>query len=370
MPEMQTSISSPPRDEGKEGIFMRAAFLRARYILFPPLMALMVASALFASSCVAEEDEDKGWLGVRLQGLTSDIRDAMDISTETGVLVTDIVDDSPAEEAGIEVGDVIQKFDGQTVSSPGQLSRLVGKTAPGQKVKVEISRDGQKKTITAQIGEREAIEKICKIKISGDEGEEDLLIHCLSGVEGLGFPHCLSAWLGPDIWLGVHTIDLTDQLAEYFDIKDGLGVLISEVFEDSPAEKAKLEAGDVIVKAGGKHIEDTSDLREAIAEHEEGDEIELMVIRHGKEKKLKAILEKKPHKEMKVIKKLRKIPQKLKCKKWKIHSHDAPEIDVEIDKALEDIDIDIEAFDLEDLDERLEELEEELERIKERLEMD
>lgn len=343
---------------------MKAAFLRARYIVFPPLMALMVMATMFASSSLAAEDEDMGWLGVRLQRLTSDLREAMDISAETGVLVTDIVEDSPAEEAGIEVGDVIQKFDGQTVSSPGQLSRLVRKTPPGEKVKVEISRHGENKTITAEIGEREGIEKLYTIKISGDEGEEGLLLHCPSGMEWLGLPHCLSAWMGSDIWLGVHTVDLTDQLAKYFDIKDGRGVLISEVVEDSPAQKAKLEAGDVIVKADGERIDDTSDLREAIDEHEEGQEMEVVVVRKGKEKTVKVTLEKSPqHQKTKFVKKLKMLPRKLKEMELPGPRHDLPEIDVEVEKILEN-------HDIQDLESRLEELEEELERIKEKLEMD
>jgi membrane-associated protease RseP (regulator of RpoE activity) len=348
---------------------MKAAFLRAPIIALLPLMALMVISGMFLSSSSAGEDEDTGWLGVRLQRLTSDLREAVDISTEIGALVTDIVEDSPADKADIEVGDVILKYDGQTVSSPGQLSRLVRKTAPGEKVMVEISRDGEKKTITAEIGQREEIEDIYTFKIRGDKGKGTTCFDPLA-FELFGSPHFLCHWSGPDLWLGVRTVDLTDQLAKYFGIKEDRGVLISEVLDDSPAEKAKLEAGDVIVKADGERIEDTPDLHEAIAEHEEGDEIELVVVRHGKEKKLKAILEERPDKEMKLIKKLKKIPQKLKRKKWKIYSHDAPEIEVEVDKALEDLDIDTEAFDLEDLDERLEELEEELERIKDKLEMD
>jgi len=343
---------------------MTAKFFRGRFFMLVPLMALMVISTMSVSSSAAGEDEDTGWLGVHLRRLTPDLREAMDIPTETGVLVADVVEDSPAEKADFEVGDIILKYDGQTVSSPRGLSKLVRETAPGKKVTVEISRDGEQMTLTAEIGAREGIEKLYKIKISGDEGEERLLFHCPGGMEWFGLPHRFSTWLGSDIWLGVHTVDLTDQLAKYFDIKDGRGVLISEVVEDSPAEKAKLQAGDVIVKADGERIEDTPDLREAIDEHEEGQEMEVVVVRKGKEKTVKLTLEKSPHRiETKFVKKLKRLPRKLKEMKFMGPHHDVPEIDLEVEKILED-------YDMEDLESRLEELEEELERIKDKLEMD
>ena len=343
---------------------MTAKFFRGRFFMLVPLMALMVISTMSVSSSAAGEDEDTGWLGVHLRRLTPDLREAMDIPTETGVLVADVVEDSPAEKADFEVGDIILKYDGQKVSSPRGLSKLVRETTPGKKVKVEISRDGQQMTLTAEIGEREESERAYKIKISGDEGKENLLFHCPGSMEWFGLPHPLSTWLGSDIWLGVHTIDLTDQLAKYFDITDGRGVLISDVIEDSPAEKAKLKAGDVIVKADGERIEDTPDLREIIDEHEEGQEMEVVVVRKGKEKTVKLTLEKSPHRiKTKFVKKLKKLPRKLNEMKFMVPHHDVPAIDLEVEKILED-------YDMEDLESRLEELEEELERIKDKLEMD
>ena len=342
---------------------MKAAFLCHRLIVLLPLMALLAVSAVTVSTASAAEGEEKGWLGVSLQRLTSDLREAMDVSAGTGVLVTDVVEDSPAEAAGIQVGDVILKYDDKTVTSPRRLSRLVRKTAPGTKMKVKIFRDGKEKTLTAEI-EKGKEKKICSLKLIGESGEEDLLFTLGDDIALFGLPGLSWCCPGPDLWLGVHTVDLSDQLAKYFDIKDGQGVLISEVLEDSPAEKAGLKAGDVIVKADGERIEDTPDLHEAIGEHKEGEEIGLVVIRDGKEKKLKATLEESPHKaKMKVGKKLDKLRRKLTCKKMRAPGLDMPEIRVEVEKELADTD-------WEELEARLEELEEELKRVKDKLKMD
>jgi serine protease Do len=278
----------------------------------------------------------------------------MDLTVEAGVLVTDVLEDGPAEKAGFEVSDVILKYDGETVKSPRRLSKLVRKTAPGTKVKVHISRDGEEKTLTTEIGEK-----------LWQEEEKHLF---LPELDLLGIPNLTCHLWGPELWLGVHTVDLTDQLAKYFDIAEGFGVLISKVIEDTPAEKAGLLAGDVIIKADGERVDDTGDLKEVIAEHEEEEELELVIMRQGKEKKLKSTLEESPHHvKKKLVKKLKKLPHKMKCKSWKTHSYEIPEIEIEVEKALEDIDIDA---DLDELEERLESLEEELEHIKKELEMD
>jgi C-terminal processing protease CtpA/Prc len=166
----------------------------------------------------------------------------------------------------------------------------------------------------------------------------------------------------------VHTVDLSDQLAQYFHIKDGRGVLVKEVIEDSPAEKAGLKAGDVIIKTDGERIEDTPDLHQVIGGHEEGEDMELVVVRGGKEKKLTATLEEPPfHGADKLAKKLKKLPgKKAPCHermKVKVPLHELKDIRVEVIKELDELDI-------QELEDRLDKLEEELDLIKEKIETD
>jgi len=91
-------------------------------------------------------------------------------------------------------------------------------------------------------------------------------------------------------FLGVQIQDLSDQLSTYFKLKDGNGVLVSEVVEDSPAEKAGLKAGDIITKVDGDDIEDASDLTTTIRSYDPETKVSVSIVRDGKEKKLNAKL--------------------------------------------------------------------------------
>ena len=338
---------------------MKTTFNRSRVVLLLPVLILLATSLLVVSTVATCETEKNGWLGVSLQELTADLREAMDITSGTGVLITNVVEESPAQEAGIAVGDVILKYNDTAITSPHHLSRLVRKTAPGSKVTVEISRQGKEKSLTVKIGDLER-----EMETYSWHGEIDLD----------EIPHLIGHWLGPDLWLGVHTVDLSDQLAQYFHIKDGRGVLIKEVIEDSPAEKAGLKAGDVIIKADGERIEDTPALHQIIGGHEEGEDMGLVVVRGGKEKKLTATLEEPPfHGADKLAKKLKKLPGKLErmmmkapCHermKVKVPLHELKDIRVEVIKELDELDI-------QELEDRLDKLEEELDLIKEKIETD
>ncbi len=338
---------------------MKTSFNRSRVVLLLPVLILLATSLLVVSTLTARETEKNGWLGVSLQELTADLCEAMDITSGTGVLITNVVEESPAQEAGIAVGDVILKYNDTAITSPGRLSRLVRKTAPGSKVTVEISRQGKEKSLYVKIGDLER-----KMEIYSLPGEIDLD----------EIPHLIGHWLGPDLWLGVHTVDLSDQLAQYFHIKDGRGVLVKEVIEDSPAEKAGLKAGDVIIKSDGERIEDTPDLHQVIGGHEQGEDMELVVIRGGKEKKLTATLEEPPFRDAdKLAKKLKKLPKKLERMIMKAPCHERMKVKAPLHE-LKDIHVEVikefDELDIQELEDRLDKLEEELNLIKEKIETD
>lgn len=99
-----------------------------------------------------------------------------------------------------------------------------------------------------------------------------------------------SYW-GEQTWLGVHVQPLTDQLREFFEVRNSAGVLVSEVVEDSPADKAGLKAGDVIVKVEREKMEETDDLVEVIRKSDTGDEVTIKIIRDGKRETITATLD-------------------------------------------------------------------------------
>ncbi|MEE9166668.1 MAG: PDZ domain-containing protein [Candidatus Neomarinimicrobiota bacterium] len=92
-------------------------------------------------------------------------------------------------------------------------------------------------------------------------------------------------------WLGVRVQRLSPQLRDYFDVKASGGVLVSEVVEESPAEKAGLKAGDVIISVDREEIEDTQNLTEVIRDKDAGEEVSIRIVRDGRKKKVEASLE-------------------------------------------------------------------------------
>jgi serine protease Do len=213
----------------------------------------------------------EGWLGVYVQDINRALKETMDLKSEKGVLIRDVVEDSPAEKAGIEREDVILAFDGKKVTDTEQFLMMVKKTSPGDEVELLIVRDGKEKTLTITLGEapesklrEQEIPKFIPPNVKPPKINPQ--IHKFSSFSG--------------VRIGVKVEDLSQQLGDYFGVKDGEGALITEVDEDGPADKAGLKAGDVVVKVDEKTIEDTEDLVSAISEKEEGDKVEIRVIRN------------------------------------------------------------------------------------------
>ena len=209
----------------------------------------------------------KGWLGVSIQDVDEDLKEALDLKSTEGVLVNEVVEDSPAEEAGIKQKDIIIKYKGKKVTDTGDLTTWVLETKPGEEVRLEIIRDGKNKKPKVIIGKLPKSYSLLR----GEDWD------FTPGPQSFYFG-------GKRGYLGVVLEGLSEQLGTYFGVKDGEGALISEVEEDSPAEKAGLEAGDVIVKIDGEEIEDPGDVVEVVVDKEKGDKVELEVLRNKKKK--------------------------------------------------------------------------------------
>jgi len=203
-----------------------------------------------------------------------------------GVGVTRIVKDSPAEKAGLRQDDVILRVDGENITSVRKLNRIVSELAPDQSVKITVSRNGSEQDITATIGKRSAnfftkdlLGKQPKVwKWEGNEPKEWKFEGPLLNK---GFPNNgdLTFMLGNSRRIGVSTMELTKQLADYFGITGGKGVLVTAVTEDGPAAKAGVRAGDVITAVDGEAIDSPGDVTRVINRKKEGD-VTLTVVRN------------------------------------------------------------------------------------------
>ncbi len=248
--------------------------------------------------------EEKGaFLGIYMEDLDKEMIKKFDYPKSTGVLITGIVDDSPAEKAGLEEHDVIYSIAGDRVKDSKELGKLIGSKKPGDKVRVVVYRDGRKKTFDLALGEK----KTAYITINMDD-YDDIAEKAFINTLGMGAPvwvHSegdrVSVFGGGRGRMGVQLHKLNADLAPYFKVDEGEGMLVLGVIEDSPAGKAGIKAGDVIVKIGDEEIEDTDDVYEALAEidvdfDEDDDEAEdgkfaVTVIRMGKTKVFEVELE-------------------------------------------------------------------------------
>jgi len=232
--------------------------------------------------------DGSGFLGVYTEEITKDNLSQYALHDVRGVGVTEVVKDSPAEKAGLRKGDVITRFDGETVNSVRKLNRLVSEVAPDHRVTLGISRAGGDQEVAVTIGKRQGTysDTMGTMTIPPDTFPR---IETWPNIENV--PDGPKFYFGNGRRIGVSTTTLTKQLADFFGIADGKGVLITSVTENSPAAKASLRAGDVITAVNGEKIEDAGDLSRSISKQKEG-EVTLTVVRDKNQRTVKVTPEK------------------------------------------------------------------------------
>ncbi len=240
---------------------------------FAFVLALVAIAVIAAGAASAKKHGSRSpWIGVYTQAIDEDLKEAFDSDRCEGALIVDVVDDSPAEEAGLRRKDIIIKFNGKKVDNPDMLVDLVRSAEVGDKAEIVYIRKGKEKTATIEITRRPKADWKEAYFIPRHSPKSITRSFSFSSVS--------------DSYIGVAIQDLNDQLGEYFGVGDGEGALVTEVFEDSPAEDAGLKAGDVIISADGEAVAEMDDLKDIIGEKEEGDKVEIGFIRKGEKKKV------------------------------------------------------------------------------------
>jgi serine protease Do len=196
----------------------------------PIEMAAHIADSLRTQGKVV-----RGWLGVAIQDVTPEISKAMGLKGEGGALVADVVKEGPADKAGIKRGDVIVAYQGKEIASSRDLPIRVADTPVGTRAEVKILRDGQEKTITAEIGELKDKESVAEAA-------------------------------SPASHLGLHVDKITPAIAERLGIPPHTkGVVITAVDPGSPADNAELRPGDVVREVDRKPITTPEAFEKAVA---------------------------------------------------------------------------------------------------------
>jgi serine protease Do len=206
-----------------------------------------------------------------------------------GVVIDEVQPDSPAERAGLKPSDVIVEFDGERVRSARQFSRLVRETAPDRTVSAGIVRNGQRSDVKIMPSEGRSAD----VLIDGDVLREKMgdLGRFADRLPPLAFDFDfdLHGLMSPRGSLGVTVTELSGQLASYFNAKNG--VLVAAVAEGSAAEKAGLQAGDVITSVNNERIDSRGDLMRALRGIDEGGEVTIGIVRDKKESSVTAKIE-------------------------------------------------------------------------------
>jgi serine protease Do len=220
------------------------------------------------------------YLGVGVADIVSAERaKELNLKEARGVEITWVGEDTPAERAGVRKGDVVLEYNGTPVDGIEQFIRLVRETPAGRTVRIAVSRNGATQTLTATIETRKG-----KV-ISRD---------MFQGLE----PPNMNVWI-PDIpraftsWrssmLGIEAETLDGQLAQYFGVKEG--VLVRSVGKDTPAEKAGLKAGDVIIKADGEDISSPRELSSQVRSQRTKQTLPLTIMRERRESSVTVTLD-------------------------------------------------------------------------------
>jgi serine protease Do len=187
----------------------------------------------------------RGWLGVRIQQVTDEIAESLNIKPARGALIAGVEDKGPAKPAGIEPGDVVVKFDGKDIKEPKDLSRVVADTAVGKEVDVVIIRKGAEETRKVTLGRLEDGDKAVQASAKAKE-------------EPAEKPVTQKA-------LGLDLATLSKDLRTRYKVKDSVkGVIITNVDGTSDAAEKRLSAGEVIVEVAQEAVSNAADVKKRV----------------------------------------------------------------------------------------------------------
>lgn len=276
-----------------------------------------------------------GYLGVFLADLSETRAQELKLTEARGAVVGKVKEDSPAEKAGLRENDVILSYNGQRVESKAALNRLLTSTPPGRSVTLGLSRDGKPQNIQVTLGERppgfsfglpESVptdadlmrqqaddfvkqaeemrrqldEKKAQEFLQQSEALRKRADEVAAEMEQLRREGKLQSFDGGRLlrppaatryYLGVTAAPLSEQLAKFFNVKGGAGLLVIEVEPKSAAERAGLKAGDCITSVNGERVNSSADLTRLVSrpgkDEQEAAESSFTIVRDRSEQTIK-----------------------------------------------------------------------------------
>ncbi len=195
---------------------------------------------------------DRGFLGISIQNLTPELSGWFDLEGDQGALIAEVIEGSPAANAGLQQDDIVLQFDGHVVKDAGALRSRVATTKPGKSLSMEVLRDGQKMEKTIELG-----------RLDSDE--------IIAGREAQAGQHRM----------GIHLQDLTPEIAGQLGFTGEHGVVISQVEPGSQADRAGIEPGCIVTEVNRKPVSNVKEFKESLENGKRKDTVLLNVQKDG-----------------------------------------------------------------------------------------
>jgi serine protease Do len=192
----------------------------------------------------------RGWLGVSIQPLTAELAKSFGVKDTKGILISEVIPDSPAAKSGLKPGDILTEFEGKKVEAPADLQRAVGLSQPGQTARVKVWREQAEKTVELKVGE------------APDEREAQ--------PRGGG---SRSGMLGLDVE------PVTPAIAAQLNLRSTEGVIVRRVEDGGSAAEAGIQRGDVIREVNRQRVRSQADYERLTKDAKEGDRITMLLQR-------------------------------------------------------------------------------------------
>jgi len=256
VPFIQTDVAINPGNSGgplfnlsgevvgiNSQIFTRSGGYMGLSFAIPSDVAIQVIDQLRENGSVS-----RGWLGVAIMDVDRDLAEANGLDRSRGALVSMVEEGTPAQEGGLKVGDIILSFDGRDIMNSGDLPHIVGLSQAGETYRVEIMRELESMTLDITLGELPSNDRPIKIGVTEEVGR-----------------------------LGLSVVEVPESQLDMLDLEGG--VMVKEVADNSPAERAGLRRGDVINLLNFKEIIDVAQFEEVVAELPEGQKVPIRFFR-------------------------------------------------------------------------------------------
>lgn len=219
------------------------------------------------------------YLGVNVAEVDSERARELKLKEERGVEIKKVEPGSPAEKAGLKENDVVLEYNGQRVEGTEGFQRMVRETPAGRTARMQVSRDGNVQNLTATLAQRKEVTFNKEFSVKMPPMPPMPPMPAMPPMPSFDVPKSVTTIRTPRV--GLETESLSGQLADFFGVKEG--VLVRSVDKDSPAEKAGLRAGDVVLKVDGQRVNRPRDVTDELRNSWDKKTVPVVVMRNKKE---------------------------------------------------------------------------------------